>query len=346
MKPKLLFVDHSFHKKTRATFFLRDILKRDFKIVNLWDDSWKGEGHISVERINDLDCDYVLFFQVLPYIAELKQIKHKVIWVPMYDPCFLYGNSFWLELSSLPIKIISFSKTLSTKMIKTGLDVLDVKFYFDPKLFIKKYPSHKNVTGLSVFFWQRGSIKFEKVKKVLGNIKINQLIIKNDPDPGFHSLKLSRKDVLNYNVKVVSGHFSKEKYLQLVEDCDVFVCPRSLEGIGMSFLEPMAMGKVVLALNHPTMNEYIKHKENGFLYSPLFTKNVKLAFLDRIGKQARISTEYGYKIWVKQSKKIPIFIRGDYQVRQISKVKLSLSKLVDVPYIFFKKIYIEFVNRF
>lgn len=37
----------------------------------------------------------------------------------------------------------------------------------------------------------------------------------------------------------------------------IFIAPRDYEGIGLSFLEAMAMGKAVVGVNNPTMNEYI-----------------------------------------------------------------------------------------
>jgi glycosyltransferase involved in cell wall biosynthesis len=46
----------------------------------------------------------------------------------------------------------------------------------------------------------------------------------------------------------------------------LYVAPRFHEGIGLSFLEAMAMGRCVIAVNNPTMNEYIIDGENGFLY--------------------------------------------------------------------------------
>ncbi len=36
----------------------------------------------------------------------------------------------------------------------------------------------------------------------------------------------------------------------------------------MSFLEAMAMGKAVVAADNPTMNEYLTHNVNGYLFNP------------------------------------------------------------------------------
>ncbi len=42
------------------------------------------------------------------------------------------------------------------------------------------------------------------------------------------------------------------------------IAPKQEEGIGMTFLEAMTIGKIVIAKKAPTMNEYIIHGCNGF----------------------------------------------------------------------------------
>ena len=74
-KQSLAFVDHSYHKRTKSTYFLRDILEKEFFITDLWDETWEGGGMPPIESINKFD--YVLFFQVLPEIKELRKIVKK-----------------------------------------------------------------------------------------------------------------------------------------------------------------------------------------------------------------------------------------------------------------------------
>ena len=70
----------------------------------------------------------------------------------------------------------------------------------------------------------------------------------------------------NFNFKIINKDFlPKKTYLNLIRDCDVFVSPRKQEGIGMSFLEALSMGKYIVANNDSTMNEYIKNRKIGFL---------------------------------------------------------------------------------
>ena len=51
---------------------------------------------------------------------------------------------------------------------------------------------------------------------------------------------------------------TREKIFAVIRRKGIYIPPCELEGIGMSFLETTAMGKAVIAVNNPTMSEYIK----------------------------------------------------------------------------------------
>ena len=56
---------------------------------------------------------------------------------------------------------------------------------------------------------------------------------------------------------------NSKQYLEHLSKCNIFIVPRLYEGIGLTFLEAMASGMVVLSSNFPTMNEYIQNNING-----------------------------------------------------------------------------------
>ena len=58
-----------------------------------------------------------------------------------------------------------------------------------------------------------------------------------------------------------------EEYADLLGSCGLFAAPRRKEGIGLSFLDAMARGAFVLGYDSPTMNEYIRHAETGWLFN-------------------------------------------------------------------------------
>ena len=66
-------------------------------------------------------------------------------------------------------------------------------------------------------------------------------------------------------VKGANEFLPRADYLARLASCGVVLAPRRKEGIGMAFLEAMAMGKCVVAHDDATMNEYIVDGESGLL---------------------------------------------------------------------------------
>ncbi|MDR2337819.1 MAG: glycosyltransferase [Deltaproteobacteria bacterium] len=58
---------------------------------------------------------------------------------------------------------------------------------------------------------------------------------------------------------------NKSDMTDLIKQAGIYIAPRKLEGIGISFLETMVMGKAVIAQDAPTMNEYIENGINVYL---------------------------------------------------------------------------------
>lgn len=308
-KPRLGYIDHSFHKKTKSARFLRDILNEAFDVTDLWDESWNGGPALSVECINSLGFEYVLFFQSILPIRELKRLNAGIIWVPMYDGVVGLGKSFWVELTTVRIKILSFSEVLTSRLRGVGLDVMSVKYFFDPS----EFEAVADYSGNKIFFWQRTNLNFSDVKKLIGNRHVDQVILKLDPDPGYMASLPSEEDVRRYNIRIVRDYLSKESYLNLLLESTVFISPRRFEGIGMSFLEAMAMGLAVVAVDNPTMNEYIVNTDTGYLFAPGNIREIDFSDREKIGRNARAYCESGYRRWSEEKEEIVGYILGDYR---------------------------------
>jgi glycosyltransferase involved in cell wall biosynthesis len=97
--------------------------------------------------------------------------------------------------------------------------------------------------------------------------------------------------------------------LDLIKEKGIYIAPRELEGIGMSFLEAMAIGKAVIAVNNPTMNEYIEHGKNGYLFDLKNPKEIDLSNIEQIQKNAYEFMRNGRKKWEKDMHKIIDFIK-------------------------------------
>ena len=54
----------------------------------------------------------------------------------------------------------------------------------------------------------------------------------------------------------------------------------------MTFLKALALGQTVIAADRPTMNKYISHGDNGFLFSTRFPRPIP-----SLGDPARLAAE-------------------------------------------------------
>jgi len=308
-KKSAAYIDHSFHKKTKASEFVKKLLSEEYALTELWDESWKGGKGISVDYLNKNNFHTIFFFQNLPPCKYLKKLNCKrIVWYPMWDSEVNRSYSEWLRYLPFNIKIVSFSKILFNKLSKMGFDSIYLQYYMNPNSLNENHLIKDN--DINIFFWNRvNKINWQTVKRLIGNNKINKVIFRNNPDPGYKILLPSEKDIEKYNIKIIKGWIEKDKYKKLLSECNVFIAPRPYEGIGMSFLEALALGMCVIAPNNATMNEYIILGENGYLYDLRNSKEIDLSNFVEIRKNARRMAINGFKKWEQEKYKMLEFIK-------------------------------------
>ena len=297
---KIIYIGHSYHNKTKSTAFLIDYLKQFYEVEVLLDNSWQGDPYPDLSFIDD-SYHAVIFFEQIPTTEILMKIKNQnIIFFPMFDRNGAFNFDTWKQYSKL--KIINFSSTLHYGLLKHGFETEYVQYFPKPEKFTK------GNTG-EAFFWQRVlAINFETVKKLLGKNKMKVHIHKAvDPSQVFN--KPSSADEKKYEI-TYSDWFKKREdiWKQVIDKKSIYFAPREYEGIGMSFLEAMARGKGVIAVNNPTMNEYIVDGVNGYLYNLDNPKEINLTNLNEIQKNTYNYMCEGYEKWEKDKKKIIDFI--------------------------------------
>lgn len=296
---KIIFIDHSFHQKTESSQFLINYLKEFFDVEIILDESWKGRPFPDLSFIDD-NYLAVIFWQSIPDKNIIKKINHdNIIFFPMYDG-FRYDYTYIREFRDL--KIVNFSKTLHKKLTKWGLDSLHIQYFPEPKEFT---PGNIN----EVFFWQRLThINIKTIIKFFerNNIKIHihRVVDQNEefiqPDKGLEE---------KFNITYSDWFEKKNEYFDLIKEKSFYIAPRDYEGIGMSFLEAMAMGKAVIAVGNPTMNEYIRNGENGYLFDLKSIKEINLSNVRQIQRNTYKYMCNGYKKWSEDKHKIIGFIK-------------------------------------
>ena len=100
--------------------------------------------------------------------------------------------------------------------------------------------------------------------------------------------------------------------ISILEKYALYIAPRIYEGIGMSFLKAMALGRCVIAVDNPTMNEYIQHGNTGLLFDINNTESIHIEDFD-IKKIQKNTIEYmneGYLNFKDVLKNIPQWIEN------------------------------------
>lgn len=299
---KIVFIDHSFHLLTKSSLFLINYLKEFFEIEVIQDESWNGKLFPDLTFIDESYLG-VIFFQLLPDNRIIKNIKNdNIIYFPMYDQSGRLGLDYWDNYRDL--KIINFCKALHNKLNKSGFESIYIQYFPKPEKFI---PGNMN----EVFFWQRLSkISINTITKLFKNKKI-KLHIHKAVDPGQEFIQPNKEEENKHQITYSDWFKTKEEMWDVIKQKGIYIAPREYEGIGMSFLEAMAMGKVVISINNPTMNEYIKDGENGYLFDLKHPKEIDLSNIEQIQRNTYEFMQNGYREWEKNKNRIIDFIKKE-----------------------------------
>jgi len=317
---KIAYIDRSFHKKTSSTDFLFNILQNHFEVKRFWDNRWDNGKGAPFGKIKDEGFDTILLFQDAydPNYLYKKYGFKNIIWVPMADQ---YNEKYLRYFSSEKnYKVIAFSEEIYLKSILLGIETLRIKFYPEPKSFKKKI-----FEKIDVFFWYRKNhINISQIKILFKSKDINKIYIHNSPDPS------NEKDIFlsldkEIRKKIVIGEWSerKEKYLNILDKYNLFIAPRLKEGIGLSFLEAMSRGLIVLGNKDTTMNEYIRNGYNGILFDAYYPEPIEKELLSENNLSEMSKNLYktllkGYERWKKSEIEIINFIDKNKDKKTVS----------------------------
>lgn len=295
---------------------------------------WDGIHLPSVKNIHTRH----LFFQYPPPEELLLDKKARLIWIPMWDHVRYFSDSYWMKLPKT-LKVLAFSKSIFQKATKYGLPTLYLQYFPNTEKLKKTNWNKERV----LFYWNRiGLIGQDDLSRLCNALNINTLYFQNQLDPGILkslNYKLPSK-LKNTNVVYLQEYLPKEQYMQYLNKSNIYLAPRRYEGIGISYIEALSRGNCVLGVNAPTMNEYIIHKQNGYLLSyrsdEKFFPNIKRIIgiripkifggirhqirltvdwnelkylcLEDLGIQARKYCENGYQKWRNDREKYADFI--------------------------------------
>jgi len=290
VKKVVAFIDHNFHQKSKSGNFIREILKKKFVVHNFW---WSLKDQYKlIDKVKNYENFF--FFQSLLPLEDMLKIRDKnIMWAPMYDNLDTSLN-YWKKIKYLNLKILAFSNPVRKLSVKFNCRHLYLKYALRNKI------GTKIKKKLNIFFWFRSNISLYDWINIFKKEDINVVKYFNCPDPGKNSEIIDYKDIKNYKIKFINEKFlPRNKYLKMIKKCDIFVCPRKQEGIGMSFLEALSMGKYLISNKETTMNEYINNQNIGVFFDKF--KDQKLS-VKKIKRGQIFRNKYAKKIYYKWEK--------------------------------------------
>ncbi len=291
MKKRLLFLGFCFHQKTGSADFMVKLLSEHFEITVCLADLYTDNSYADLAE-HAGEYDVLVCWQVMPPAhiidAHLKY-RHGVLF-PMADACPTISKvEKWHPYRHF--QIICFSKQLCSTLQRAGFCASHFQ-YFPPPGTFEDWGDPE-----SAFFWfRRNDINGEMVAEMLEHLHVSKLDIVNEPDPGMTLRKPSPQSPLELNCH--NWFDDKEGLTTKICESAIYVAPRSKEGIGMSFLEAMALGRCVIAPDSTTMNEYINHGVNGILYDPSKSAPISGHDIRKLQENAFESVLTGRKRWL------------------------------------------------
>ena len=298
---RVLFLGNSLHlnKTKSADFFIR--ILRDF-----FDDVTVIPAKEAWTYAPKKRWDLLVSFQKRYSPEELEAFRAgNVVLIPMYDDC-PHDRPFWSKYTKF--KVVCFSSSLERLLSSYGIETLSLRYY--PEVPDQSASFQAN-GGLRGFFWQRvRAIGCSTVRVLIGQTPFSQMRLHWTPD--VHDdigAPVFDPDSFDGQIAVSQWTGERKDYLDLLSESNVFFAPRTLEGIGMSFIEAMAMGLCVVAPNAPTMNEYIENGVTGLLYDAQRPAPLDYSRAKEIGRAARESCIRGRDRWLQALPALKAFLQ-------------------------------------
>ncbi len=301
---RICFIGHSHHRSTQSHLFFLKILRRLGQVEVFFDESWRLHRADWIDQFDSSAYDCIVIWQVQEALGYVREPHPNLIFVPMYD-ALVGGNLAWSEALN-SAKILCFSSALYKQVADRTPHSIYAQYFPDPNC----YPQVSNENSLRGFFWQRvPAITPRLVAHLCGDSILDRFTVHFAPDPlsgiqrGIERAVRAKEHQVSFWRAVAGDH------LKSLATHNILFASRPSEGIGMSFLEAMAMGLCVIAPDLPTHNEYIRNGVTGLLYDPDNPEPQPLSRVQEIGAQARESIRTGYATWTAMQDRLSAFIR-------------------------------------
>lgn len=224
---------------------------------------WDGRSVLPEWQKASADDVFVFCQKRPPAHVFANQPKARVVWIPMWNNVQLMAASDWASIPK-SIRILAYSPLISARSVAAGLETLLVRYAPDPG----RFPAASWSQGNVLYYWNRvGLVGRKTLSRLCAELNIRKVLFRPILDPGIPPDRAYSfpSDLAGVEVQEVPFFDRAADAAAFVSQANVVIAPRPSEGVGLAFLEAMAAGKAVLAVDRPTMSEYIEHGRTGIL---------------------------------------------------------------------------------
>ena len=237
-----------------------------------------------VNSIND--DDILIFIENIPFIKNKldKNIikEHKTIFIPNFER-LNNKESNMLKNYNINNNIYELLESFNYVFCKNYFIYYSLKHIYNVKKlkFNLEYTGftsiimdiNKNVCEKNTIVHNRGTSPYKNTIDILKTWKLYSEL----PKLTFKYSKIlfpEQKNVLeecikeNAKINVISEKLMDNEYKNFLEKYEIFLCPSFNEGFGHYINEARGMGKLIISIDAPPMNELIIDNYNGFLVKP------------------------------------------------------------------------------
>ncbi|MCP9198292.1 glycosyltransferase family 4 protein [Gramella sp. GC03-9] len=192
----------------------------------------------------------------------------------------LHGGKLDERFRKSPEWIIEIFRSASANIAPSGFLLQKLNpFFSNLKLIpnwieIEKYPYQQRSESRPSILWLRA---FDQVYNPLLALETIELLRKTRPDVKLIMVGPDKDGSLNELKKIAeqkqlpvhfTGKLSKQEWLALSRDCDIFINTTNIDNTPVSLIEAMALGLPVISTNVGGIPYLIDHEENGLLVPP------------------------------------------------------------------------------
>ncbi len=291
----ILLVDHACHKTTKSFDFFAALLRRAFEVETFYYDQ---AYHVRIPADKVAWADAIVYLEFLPSRFRIAEPGKHCVFVPMYDN--EWGSRWqWRRIADSEMAVVSFCGRITEHARKCGVkNLLDVRFALPPS----PAPGNPRVAVL----WDRGQVGIGQVRRLFAPDDLDKLIVVRRPGGEKAPEPIPDEVREAYHVELhEGGYLPDEEYRALLAEPGVYIAPRFTEGIGMSFLEALAAGKIVVAHKDATMDEAVEDGMNGRLVDMRNPTRIDLPATDPATRLAK--AEKRHEHWKKDEERILAF---------------------------------------